>query len=1041
MDLANYALRHKAVTLVFTLLVAVGGYLSYESLGRLEDPEFTIKQAVIYTQYPGATAAEVEEEVTEPLETAVQQLKQLDEVRSISRAGLSIIYAEIQDTFDGGELPQVWDELRRKVNDASGNLPPGCEAPRVNDDFGDVYGVFLALTGEGYSFHDLREFARDLRRELLLCEDVGRIDFWGLQTEVVYVEIDRSRLAQLGIPAATIFDTITAQNTVSKTGDVKVGEEEVDLRVTGGFESVEAMEDLLIPAGDNSEGEGRMIRLKDVATVERGYLDPPTQLLRHNGKPAVGLGISTVEGGNVVTMGEAVKARLAELTPRIPVGMDIEPIAFQADTVKEAVSGFVVNLLEAVAIVVVLLVLFMGLREGVIMGAVLLVTILGTFIFMKIWDVNLQRISLGALVIALGMLVDNAIVVTEGIVMKAMQGVPREKAATETVREVQWPLLGATIIAIMAFAAISVSDDTTGEFLGSLFQVIAISLGLSWIFAVTITPWLCVSFLKEPKEIKEAHNNWLYRGYRGFLRFCIDHRWLTLAAVAAMFLVSVYSFQFVEKNFFPDSTRPQFTVDVWYPAGTHIEETAEGLAEMSEYIHTLPGVAATDTFVGNGALRFILTYEPEMPDSSYGQVIVRVNEFEAIPNLMHQVEQYLNAEHPRVVSAVEAFKLGPSGGAIEARLIGEDSLVLRQLADQVMDIMRANDNTRTIRHDWRQRVKALEVRMAEAQSREAGVTRPEISQALTMNFSGVSAGLYRDGDTLLPIILRPTMDQRQGVSNLDDVQVWSSAAGKALPIGQVTDGSKTVWEDPIIRRLDRKRTLTVSCQQRTGTAMSLFAELRPQIEAIDLPPGYVLEWGGEYEKSGDANRKLMANVPLAFAIMFFISVMLFNSLRHPLIIFLGLPMALIGVVAGLLMAGQPFGFMAMLGFLSLSGMLIKNEIVLLDQINLDIANGKQPYQAVVDSAVSRVRPVCMAAFTTVLGMIPLIWDAFFAAMAVTIMAGLTFATALTLVVVPVLYCVFFRVKRGAPQQTGAVEEVESGSESNATPALDDGAVS
>lgn len=1017
MDLANYALRHKAVTLVFTLLVAIGGYLSYQSLGRLEDPQFTIKEAVIFTQYPGATAAEVEEEVTEPLETAIQQLKQLDEVRSISRSGVSIIYAEIQDKFDGKELPQVWDELRRKINGASGNLPPGCGTPQINDDFGDVYGVFLAITGEGYNFHDLREFAKDLRRELLLCQDVGRIDFWGTQTEVVYVEIDRARLARLGIPASVIFDTINAQNTVTSAGDVKVGPEQVNLRVTGGFTSVKAMEDLLIPA-TSASGESRMIRLKDVATVERGYLDPPQELLFRNGVPAVSLGISTVDGGNVVTMGEAVRARLKELTPRIPVGFEVEPIAFQADTVKDAVSGFVINLLEAVAIVVLLLVLFMGLREGLIMGVVLLITILGTFIFMKVWGVNLQRISLGALVIALGMLVDNAIVVTEGIVMKALQGMPRDKAATDTVREVQWPLLGATVIAIMAFAAISVSDDTTGEFLGSLFQVIAISLGLSWVFAVTITPWLCVSFLKEPSEIKEAHSNWLYRGYRGFLRFCIHHRWLTLGTVAVMFFVSIYSFQFVEKNFFPDSSRTQFTVDAWYPAGTHIADTAGALTDMSAHIRALPHVTGTDTFVGNGALRFILTYEPEMPDSSYGQILVSVDDFEAIPGLMTQVEQYINEEFPDVVSAVEAFKLGPSAEAVEARLIGEDPLVLRQLADQVMAIMHANDNARTIQHDWRQRVKALEIHMAEAQSREAGVTRPDIGGALAMNFSGVSAGVYRDGDTLLPIMLRPPKEQRQGVGNLDDVQVWSTAVGKALPIGQVTEGSETVWENPIIRRLDRKRTLTVSCQQRTGTAMTLFAQLRPEIEAIDFPPGYTLEWGGEYEESGDANSKLMANVPLAFAIMFFISVMLFNSLRHPLIIFLGLPMALIGVVAGLLTAGQPFGFMAMLGFLSLSGMLIKNEIVLLDQINLEIAAGKEPYQAVVDSAVSRVRPVCMAAFTTVLGMIPLVWDAFFAAMAVTIMAGLTFATALTLVVVPVLYCVFFRIKQNTPAHPG-----------------------
>ena len=491
MNLVAYCLRNRTVTLVLIGMIAIGGLFSYQRLGRLEDPEFTIKEAVVFTLYPGATAEEVELEITEPLETAVQQLKQLHEVRSISRAGLSIIYAEIQDSYDRDTLPQVWDELRRKVNAAASELPPGASTPVINDDFGDVYGVFLALTGDGYSQRELQKTAEDFRRELLLCDDVGRIDFWGFRQEAVYVEFDRAKMARLGLPPTAIFNTIRQQNSVTETGNVRVGSENVRLRVTGDYVSVQDLGDQLLQGG----GQGGMIRLKNVATISKGYTDPPQELLRQNGRPAVGIGISTVSGGNVVTMGDAIKARLAELESRIPVGMELHTIAFQADTVRSAVNGFVLNLLEALAIVVFLLVIFMGLREGIIIGAVLLLTILATFICMLILDINLQRISLGALIIALGMLVDNAIVVAEGYIIKTRKGMTAPQAAGEAVQETRWPLLGATVIAILAFAAISLSKDVTGEFLGSLFQVIALALGLSWILAVTIVPFLCVNFI------------------------------------------------------------------------------------------------------------------------------------------------------------------------------------------------------------------------------------------------------------------------------------------------------------------------------------------------------------------------------------------------------------------------------------------------------------------------------------------------------------------------------------------------------------------
>lgn len=1006
MKLVNYALANKTVTLVIIIMVTVGGYLSYGNLGRLEDPEFTIKEAVIMTSYPGATAKEVELEITEPLETAIQQLKQLEEVRSISRAGLSIIFAEVQDSYDKDSIPQVWDELRRKVNEAAKSLPPGSGEPDVNDDFGDVFGLFFAITGEGYSEEELQEVAEDLRRELLLCEDVGRIDFWGFQQEVVNIEMDRDKASQLGVLPLSIVETISRQNTITDGGKVRVDSQNLRLRVSGDYENIKSIEEQFVQGGG-----GSLIRIKDVATVSKGYLDPPQQLLKHNGLVAVGLGISTVSGGNVVTMGDSVKARLHELQERIPLGMEVNTISFQSDTVRTAVNGFVLNLVEAIAIVVFLLVIFMGLREGVIIGTVLLLTILATFVCMNLLDVNLQRISLGALIIALGMLVDNAIVVTEGIIVKSQIGFSRREAAVDTVKETQWPLLGATVIAILAFAAISMSKDVTGEFLGSLFQVIGLSLMLSWVLAITVVPYLCVMLLPERNNSTgQLHNNLFYKGYKSFLATCIRYRWVTILLSITILSTAVYGFRFVDQNFFPDSTRPQFLVNFTFPEGTHIRETEKRLAESEKVIGNMEGVTSITTFVGSGALRFVLTYNPEMVNAGYGQFLVTVDDYRKIDEIRDRIRVYLKDDVQSAATLVDRFVLGPGGGAIEARFQGPDTAVLRSLADQAEQLMLRHNNTESVTNDWGEMVKNATVHMAESRANEIGVSRPEIANALATNFSGVSVGVYRKRDKLLPIILRAPEEQRDGIEQIENVMVWSSAAAVSLPIAQITDGVSTNWEDPVVKRKDRLRTITVSCSQKEGTVASLFNDLRGSIEEIPLPQGYALEWGGQYESSNDANRKLMAKVPLAFSLMFLVSVMLFNNLRNPIIIFLGLPLALIGVTTGLLLFQQPFGFMALLGFLSLAGMLMKNEIVLLDQINIELTAGKMPYSAVIDSAASRVRPVALAAFTTIFGMIPLIWDAFFVAMAVTIMGGLTFATLLTLIVVPVLYCTFYGIR-------------------------------
>lgn len=1011
-NLGLYAVRYKVVTMVFSLMIVLGGIVSFLHIGRLEDPEFTIKEAVIYTHYPGASAKQVELEVTETIETAIQQLKQLKEVRSISRAGVSIIFAETLEIYDKHNLPQVWDELRRKVGSVNGLLPPGCGTPIVNDDFGDVYGVLFAVTGDGYDKKQLKEYAKDLRRELLACTDVGRIDFWGLPGEAVFIEIDRARLAQLGLNPETIFNTLGSQNSVTPAGAVSVGSQYIPFRITGDYNAVQDIGNQLI-----SSSQGRMIRLEDVARIRHDIITPADELMRYNGKEAVVIGISTISGGNVIAMGQSIDKRLENLRANTPLGITVNTITSQSKIVEESVSGFVRNLISAVAIVILLLVVFMGWREGLIIGFVLVLTILATLMVMKAYGITLQRISLGALIIALGMLVDNAIVITEGIIIKLRRGMDREQAANQAVKETMWPLLGATVIAILAFAAISLSKDMTGEWLASLFQVICISLGLSWFFAITTVPCFCVLILPVPQiKDKEIGSNRFFTWYKAVVGKAIDHRWLTQAGVICLLAVAMWGFGHVKQDFMPDTNRAQFTVDIWMPQGTHIDSTAKQLEQVEQYVATLEGVMDIASFIGRGPLRFLLTFSPEMPDSAYAQLLVNVDDFTRVPQLKMKIQQWLDKEVPQVTGSVDAFKLGPGGGAVVARLSGPERATLRSLAEKVMKVMAKEPNARSIRTDWGDPIKVSEVEFAGRRARELGISRPEIADAVAMNFTGSVVGQYRHRDDLLPIILQPPKSQRDTINAFDDVQVFSHMKNKWVPVQQVTNGTTTAVEDSVIHRLNQKRTLRIFCKQREGTTDALFRKLSPIIEKeIKLPTGYALAWGGEHEEQLEANAKLMSNFPIAFAGMFLVTVLLFNSLKYPLIIFMGLPLIVVGVAPGMLIADKAFGFMAMLGFLSLFGMLIKNEIVLLDQIKVELAGGKEPFKAVLDSSAGRIRPVTMATFTTVLGMIPLLSDAFFSPMAAAIMGGLSFATLLTLFVVPVVFSTLFSIRRPAPR--------------------------
>ncbi len=1011
MNPARECLRRRVVVVVLSLVVVLAGLEAYQSLGRLEDPAFPLKQAVVIARYPGATPQEVADEVADPLEAAIQQLDQVDYVTSRCTAGQTMVKVFIKDRYGARELPQVWDELRRKVSAARASLPKGAAEPIVNDDFGDVYGVLFYVYGDGYSLPELHDYVRDLRRELLLVQGVGSVSLLGAPQEAIFVDVAPERFHAGIVTPAVLAQAVQGQGEVAPAAQGEVGPRRVPLAAPDVLGSVEAIRNLYVTPPGSSP-----VPLDDVAEVSRQVDQPPSVILRYNGFPAIAVGVATVEGGNVVTMGQAVQRRLSELREQTPLGVELGVVSMQSDSVRQAVRGFSIGLLESVAIVIGVLLVAMGLRAGLLIGGILVLTIMGTFVGMGQLSVDLQRISLGALIIALGMLVDNAIVVVEGIIAGARQGLSRAEAASRIVGQTTWPLLGATIIAVLAFAPIGVSPDSTGDYCGSLFTVIWVSLGLSWLFAITSTPVFGAIVLTPGKadQGQDPYGGRFFQRLRGTLEFLLDHRWLSLAVLAVLLVASVIGFGKARQGFFPSSARPQFLVDLWMPEGTAIERVDEEAADLARWLRGQEGVEAVASSIGTGTLRFELTYSPESPNPSYAQLMVSVDDAVRIDPLMQRIQHRLRTQHPAVQGWPWRMVLGPGGEAkLQARLRGPDPDGLRKLADEVRRKMEADPDARDVRIDWRQRTLVLEPDVSQEQMARRGVTRRNLLDAMRIAFEGKQVGLYRQADQAIPVVFRSRVSRPVDVSQVSDVLVETSA-GPRIPMSQLADGQRVVDRDPIVHRRNRVPTITVMCDPAAGSAPDLLSRLRPGIESIPLPIGYTLQWGGEYEKTNKANAGLTALMPVCFGGMVLILIALFNNLRQPVIILLTVPLAVIGVTVGLLSTGAEFGFMPILGVLSLTGMLIKNSIVLIDEANAQTAAGSSHYDAIVRSAVSRSRPVAMAALTTVLGMIPLLTDIFFRDMAIVIMFGLAFATGLTLFVVPLLYAVFYRARRPVP---------------------------
>ncbi len=1058
MNLTRTAIEKRVLTNFVVFLFVVGGLFSYGTLGRLEDPDFTVKIGVIITQYPGASAEQVELEVTDRIETAIQEMPQLDTTYSISRAGLSIIKVDMKQQYWADTLPQVWDEMRKKIRDVIPQLPPGAMKPQIVDDFSFVFGFVLAVTGDGYSYAELEDQVKYIKKELSLVPGVSRVDLWGVQPKVVYIDISDTQLAALKLTQEDIIGTLALQNMVVNSGSVEVPGRRLRIETTGEFKSPEDIGDLVIrrsigdilqnvitelaprgtelgnrlPSATSAGGSearnqaGELIRIRDVATVRQGYLEPSIMKMRYQGEPALAVQLANVVGGNLLVTGAALDKRLAEIQANLPVGIKFEKFTWQSDLVKESIDGFVLNLAEAVLIVLIVLTLAMGWRMGLVIGWALIVTILGTFIVMSLLGIDLQRVSLGALVVALGMMVDNAIVVADNYSVRLARGMKPEEAAVDSAAGPSVALLGATIVAAMAFYPVFAAKADAGEYGRTLFMVVGISLLLSWLISMTMTPLNCMALLKPPPaggEGKDPYDTGFFRRYKAILESAIANRTRTIGLMSVLLVAGGWGFvNYVPQQFFPDSTRAQFMIDFWAPMGTPIEDVSEDLRTIEQRLIDDPRVKNVGTFIGAGGPRFYLPVDPEFPYPEFGQLIVNTPTFAEVDPLVNELRASLQSEFPQAMIRVRKYTVGPGDTwPFELRISGPaeaDLATLRRLGNEGMDILRETPRAKHVRTDMRQQVQKVVVDYSQERGRWSGATRGDIAMATSRAFDGVPIGLYREGDTMLPVIARSPEQQRRSVAaSPETVQVTTGLGLGTTPLGQLTQDIRLEWEDPIITRFNRRRQVAVQASPVDVTFPTLRSEVIDKFEAMELPPGYSLHWDGEFDSTMRAQLSLIPGMVPAFTIMILIIVALFNSIRPPLVMMLTVPFAIIGITAILAPTQIPFGFMALLGAMSLVGLMIKNSIVLLDEINLNMANGLSQYDATITAGVSRLRPVVLGAATTILGVIPLVQDAFWISMALTIMFGLAFGTVLTMIMVPTFYAALYRIK--PPGKSGA----------------------
>ena len=1001
-------LNQKAMISTILFAVLFGGIIAYNNIGKLEDAEIPIKAATVVTIYPGAAAHEVELEVTDVLEKAIQKLENVDNITSVSRPGLSIITVNIQSTVKTPQLPQLWDHLRRKVNDAKGSLPSGAMEPIVNDDFADVYGILYAVTADGYSHEELVKYTEYVERELLGVDGVRRSQIFGEHTQTIDIVFSPEKLAGLSVNPMYIAAAIQNETAIINPGSVDVGKESVRVGVGQKIASIKEIENLLIqvPGGGN-------FRLGDIATVKRSYLQPENEALYYNDKPGLTLGLSNESGINVVKLGERLDEKLAELQKELPAGIEINQVYYQPDRVDDAVRNFMLNLAVSVGIVIVVLMFAMGLRSGLLISSGLVFTIMGTLIVMLAIGLPLHRVSLAAIILAMGMLVDNAIVVADGILVDLKSGIERNKAFINTAKKTALPLLGATAVAILAFLPLGMSPNAAGEFLSSLFTVLIISLSLSWIFAMIQTPFNAKYFYRKerPKgEHAEAYDNKFYRSFGSVLKWGIRHKFIFTAVSFAVLIFAFWSFRFVKVDFMSKIDYDQFYIEYYLPQGSDIKAVEKDALQIQKEILKMDGVNSVMASVGRPAARYLLMRHMPTGGSNYADFIIETKTTDRVAEIIPEIQKYLNNNYPDAFFRVLEYVAGFSDADIEAQFTGPDPAVLKDLATKAKKIFLDEPTATYVTDSWKNQTKKIVPEYSVERAQPLGLTRSDMGNSILVATNGMPIGAVYEGNRMLPIVLRTDTNLGENLEQLMNVPVWGQYSRASVPLSQIADTLKATWDYELINRLDNQRSIKVQCDAVKGhTAAEVQAKFQAKIEAIELPDGYELKWEGATAKSGEANQALFMFLPLAVGLMAIIIIGLFNNLKQPIIIFLIVPFAFIGIVLGLVTTGVFLTFTGIIGALGLIGMMIKNAVVLLDEINQNIRAGKDRLTATIDSALSRLRPVMMASLTTILGMAPLLGDSMFNSTAVVIMFGLAVGSIITLVVVPVLYTVLYRV--------------------------------
>ncbi len=1035
MNIGKWALSNSKLVYYFVAILVVGGFMSYYDMSKLEDPKVSVPQAMVVTTFPGASSHEVELQVSDLLEKAIFSMNGIEKVESRSSADLSILTVHLLSTISDNEMEQYWDILRRKVGDVQRELPAGVSTSVVIDSYGDVFGMFYALTSDGYSNRELAEYAELIKRETLSIDGVSKVELYGIAKPVINISIYEDRMATLGVSPAEVIQTLKGQNQTIYSGSFESGDQRIRVSVNDRYRTIEELGNVIIAGHEMDQ-----MRLRDIASIEESYADPIRNALYFDGKPAIGVSISALDGTDIIKIGAKVESLLESLRQsHIPVGVEYNKVFIQPERVKVAINSFILNLIGSVVIVIVVLMLAMGLRSGVLLGTTLVITVLGSIMFLYAFGGTLQRVSLASFILAMGMLVDNAIVVVDGILIDMKRGQLRSRALTDIGQKTAMPLLGATLIAILAFFPIFLSPDTTGVYVRDLFIVLAVSLILSWILSLTMVPLQAKTLLVGTKVKEDSKMTIKMQAMlRRLLTFALRNRTIMVILSLASVALSGWVYKSLPQSFFPDLNYNQLYIEVKLPESYSSKATDETLRAITNEFLSRGDITHVTASVGATPSRYNLVRSIATPALSYGDLIVEFTDEKALVDAIPELQQYLTDNYPEAYIRVKRYNLMYSKFPIEAMFTGADPEVLRQLTQQAQHIMSQCDDITLITSDWERKVPMLEVDYTQPIARSIGLSRQDVGISLLASTEGIPIDRVYDGTTSQNIVIKCVDGEGRPIESLETAPIFSmipslsslnretlrslmtgaiseqdviSEMLSTTPLSQSIDGIRLKWEDPVVIRYNGRRAMRAQCNTRVGVgAEDARQKIVEAVEAIELPEGYSLQWQGEYDAKSRSMKYLFANLPLAIVLMIAILIMLFKDYRKPLIILACVPLLFVGAVLGVLVSGKAFGFVAICGVLGLIGMMIKNGVVLMDEINLQIDSGKEPYEAILDSSAIRFRPVMMASLTTILGMIPLLPDDMFGSLAATIMGGLLIGTLVTLIFIPILYSIFFKIK-------------------------------